>query len=137
MASTGAQAAFVAAMDDDLVTSAALAVLHEHVRAGNTALAEGDKEAAAAAAVTVRAMADVLGLDPLDPHWHATAGNAGESARDAALDALVHAELEARAAARASRDWAAADAIRDRLGAAGIAVEDTPDGARWTLEGRF
>lgn len=128
---------FAAAMDDDLGTSAALAVLHEHVRAGNTALAEGDKEAAAAAAVTVRAMADVLGLDPLDPHWHATAGNAGESARDAALDALVHAELEARAAARASRDWAAADAIRDRLGAAGIAVEDTPDGARWTLEGRF
>ncbi|MBK7623165.1 MAG: cysteine--tRNA ligase [Kineosporiaceae bacterium] len=128
--------AFVAAMDDDLGTPAAMAVLHDSVRAGNTALASGDKDAAAALAVAVRAMADVIGIDPLDPHWRngsrGLAGSAGDSARSA-LNALVGAELAARAAARAARDFAAADAIRDRLTAAGIAVEDTPDGARWSL----
>jgi cysteinyl-tRNA synthetase len=52
----------------------------------------------------------------------------------AALDLLVRAELDARAQARKERNFAAADAIRDRLTAAGVAVEDTPEGARWTLE---
>jgi len=41
--------------------------------------------------------------------------------------------LEERAAARAEKDWARADAIRDRIAGAGIAVEDTPDGPQWTL----
>ncbi len=126
--------AFTEAMDDDLGVSAALAVLHESVRAGNTALSEGDKEAAARAAVAVRAMADVLGVDPLDPHWHQGSGGS-DGARQAALAALVQAALDARADARAARDWGAADAIRQRLSAAGIAVEDTPEGARWTVEG--
>jgi cysteinyl-tRNA synthetase len=127
--------AFVAAMDDDLGTSAALAVLHENVRLGNTALAEQDGQAVVEHAVAVRAMADVLGLDPLDPHWDDTAGAVGGTQRDAALDALIRAELAERAAARERRDWASADAIRDRLADAGVTVEDTPDGARWTLEG--
>jgi cysteinyl-tRNA synthetase len=127
---------FTAAMDDDLGTSAALAVLHEHVRLGNTALAEQDLDTAADHAVAVRAMADVLGLDPLDPHWTAASGTDGGTQRDTALEALVRAELAERAAARERRDWAAADAIRDRLADAGITIEDTPDGARWTIEGR-
>ncbi len=126
--------AFSTAMDDDLGTPAALAAVHETVRAGNTALAAGDKDGAASAALAVRAMTDVLGLDPLDPHWRNASGGseAGDPAREA-LDALVGAELDARARARAARDFAAADAIRDRLTAAGIAVEDTPGGARWSL----
>ncbi|MBL8930133.1 MAG: cysteine--tRNA ligase [Kineosporiaceae bacterium] len=130
--------AFVTAMDDDLGTPAATAVLHESVRAGNTALAGGDKDGAAALALQVRAMADVLGLDPLDPHWRTGFGGSGEDADPAraALDALVQAELAARSAARQRRDFAAADAIRDRLTAAGIAVEDTAHGARWTLAPR-
>jgi cysteinyl-tRNA synthetase len=128
--------AFIAAMDDDLGVSAALAVLHETVTAGNTALAQGHKESAADTAVSVRAMADVLGIDPLDPHWHHAGAGAGDGVRDAALDALVRAELAARADARTARDFSAADSIRDRLAAAGVTVEDTPDGARWTLEGR-
>ncbi len=79
-------------------------------------------------------MTDVLGVDPLDPHWSAATGEQDDALR-VALDSLVRADLDARAAARKERDFAAADAIRDRLAAAGITVEDTPDGARWSIEG--
>jgi cysteinyl-tRNA synthetase len=127
--------AFSDALDDDLGTPAGVAVLHDTVRAGNSALAAGDKEAALAAALAVRSMADVLGVDPLDPHWHGAAGSSDDRLRTA-LDVLVRAEIDARAQARADKDFGTADAIRTRLAAAGIAVEDTPDGARWTLEGK-
>jgi cysteinyl-tRNA synthetase len=124
--------AFVAAMDDDLGTPAATAVVHETVRAGNVALAEGDKHGATQAALAVRAMTDVLGLDPLDPGWAARPGAAGGGPR-AALDVLIADRLAARAAARAARDYAQADAIRDLLATAGVVVEDTAAGARWSL----
>ncbi|MBO0610959.1 cysteine--tRNA ligase [Myceligenerans salitolerans] len=122
---------FATAMNDDLNTPAAFAVVHEHLRAGNSALAAGDDAAARTELVAVRAMLDVFGLDPLDPQWAAPAGDQHQ----AALDALVTAELEARVAARAAKDWATADAIRDRLTAAGIEVQDSADGARWSLAG--
>jgi cysteinyl-tRNA synthetase len=128
--------AFTAAMDDDLATPAALAVVHDTVRAGNTALADGDKDGALGAALAIRAMTDVLGLDPLDPHWRGGATGTEQERLRAALDVLVRAELDARAAARAAGDYASADAIRARLSAAGIAVEDTTAGARWTVEGK-
>jgi cysteinyl-tRNA synthetase len=125
---------FVHAMDDDLGVSAALAVVHEAVRSGNTALAQGHKEEVAGLAVGVRAMTDVLGVDPLDPRWRGDRPAGGDRAQ-AALDTLVTAELDARARARTARDWATADLIRSRLAQVGIAVEDTAQGARWTLEG--
>ena len=128
-------AAFTVAMDDDLGVSAALAVVHETVRAGNVALAARDEQATHDAAAAVRAMTAVLGVDPLDPQWGQGAGSGDAQLREA-LDVLVRGELDARAAARKERDFATADAIRERLTAAGIAVEDTPDGARWTLEDR-
>ncbi|WP_226346347.1 cysteine--tRNA ligase [Agilicoccus flavus] len=124
-------AAFREAMDDDLNVSGALAVVHDTVRAGNSALDDGDPEAAAAAATAVRAMTRVLGIDPEDPVWGE--GERGGSDAHAALDALVADRLAARAQARRERDFASADAIRDQLVAAGIAVEDTPSGARWSL----
>jgi cysteinyl-tRNA synthetase len=127
----GFPVAFVEAMDDDLNVSGALAVVHETVRAGNTALDAGDADRARDAALQVVTMTDVLGINPLDPHW--SAGTSGPPPEAGALGALVQAQLDARAKARAERDFATADAIRDQLTAAGVAVEDTPAGARWAL----
>ena len=126
--STDAVRTFSEAMDDDLNVPRALAALHETVRAGNTALAEGDDDAARHALNAVMVMTEVLGLN-------AVAGtDAGGSKEATALDVLVQAQLEARAAARAEKNWAASDAIRDTLAAAGVVVEDGPDGATWTLK---
>ena len=122
-------AAFAAALDDDLAVPQALAVVHEAVTEGNTALAAGDQAGAAKQAEAVRAMLAVLGLDPLAGPW-ITAGDSG--LRDV-VAALVSVALGQREAARARRDYAAADAIRAQLHAGGIVVEDTPAGPRWEL----
>jgi cysteinyl-tRNA synthetase len=122
---------FSQAMDDDLGTPGAVAAIHGIVREGNAALEAGDREAAAASAASVRAMTKVLGLDPLDEQW--SGGGAGDMAA-AALSSLVNDLLERRAEARARRDFAEADAIRAQLLAAGVIVEDTRDGATWTLK---
>jgi len=126
---------FVEAMDDDLNVSGALAVIHETVRAGNTALDEGDDDEARALGLQVVAMTDVLGVNPLHPQWGSSSGFGTDDAMPA-LDALVRDRIEARAAARSARDFTAADQIRDQLTAAGIAVEDTSSGARWSLARR-
>jgi cysteinyl-tRNA synthetase len=123
--------AFVAAMDDDLNVSGGLAVVHDTVRAGNTALDDGDDAGALSAAAAVVAMTDILGVNPLDPLWGNGAGS--DERIMSTLDALVRAELDARQHARSARDFAPADQIRDRLLAAGVLVEDTPAGARWSL----
>ena len=126
---------FVAAMDDDLNVSGALAAIHETVRAGNTALDEGDEDEARKLGRQVVAMTEVLGVNPLHPQWSSPSG-AGADDVTTALDALVMDRIEARAAARAARDFTVADEIRDQLTAAGIAVEDTSSGARWSLARR-
>ncbi|OLT27999.1 cysteine--tRNA ligase [Nocardiopsis sp. CNR-923] len=124
----GVPADFASAMDDDLGVSQALAVVHGHVREGNTALASGDKDRAAELAGELRAMLATLGLDPLSEQW----ASGGAGLREV-VDALVAVALEQRQAARARKDYAAADAIRDRLAEAGVIVEDTPQGPRWDL----
>jgi cysteinyl-tRNA synthetase len=123
--------AFAEAMDDDLAVPRALAIIHETVTDGNGALASSDAKAAAAALLSVRAMLNVLGLDPQAAPWSGHAGGAPLSA----LDALVRAEIDARAAAREAKDWATADAIRDRLAAAGITLEDGQEAVRWSITG--
>jgi cysteinyl-tRNA synthetase len=123
---------FAAALDDDLGVPQALAVLHETVRAGNTALDEGDRAATAAAFADVAIMTGVLGIDPLDPAWMPT----GTGAEASALDALVRSLIDQRADARAEKDWAAADRIRDAIAAAGITLEDTNDATHWSIHGR-
>ena len=122
--------AFVDAMNDDIGTPAAVAAIYDAVREGNKQF--DDKEALAASAGSVRAMLDVLGLDPFDEHW-TSASSGNEEKLRAAVDALVAHLLEKRAEARAAKDFAAADAIRDQLKSAGIELEDTPQGPRWSI----
>jgi cysteinyl-tRNA synthetase len=125
-------AEFVEAMDDDLGTPAAVAAIYDTVREGNKLLAGGDSAALRGAFASVRAMLDVLGLDPYEPHWAAETGRSDEKLTQA-VSALVAGLLEQRAAARAAKDFATADAIRDQLKAAGIELEDTPSGPQWSI----
>ncbi|CAL8970660.1 Cysteine--tRNA ligase [Propionicimonas sp. T2.31MG-18] len=132
-ASTGAiPPAFAAAMDDDLGTSAAMAVLFGTVKEGNVALEAGNTAAAVRAHAAVKAMLGVLGLDPDAPEWAQEAAAGGDLTP--VVDGLVAALLEQRQQARARKDWPAADAIRDQLATIGLKVEDTPNGPRWSLE---
>jgi cysteinyl-tRNA synthetase len=125
-------AEFIEAMDDDLGTPAAIAAIHQVVTEGNKLLAGGASPALRGNLASVLAMLGVLGLDPGDPAWEGVGGSV-DARLSAAVDALVAGLLEERAAARAEKDWGRADAIRDRIAAAGIVVEDTPDGPKWTL----
>lgn len=120
---------FTAAMNDDLAVPTALAHISELVKNGNNALSSGDKQAVADAAASVRGALDVLGCDPFDPTF------AGQGAsHDGAMDGLVKLALEQREAARARKDFAAADAIRDQIASLGIVIEDTAQGPRWSIE---
>jgi len=123
---------FAAAMDDDLGVPAALAAVQDVVREGNAALAAGQDRAVAGTLASVRTMLGVLGLDPLAAPWADATG----AALRPVVDGLVALALEQRASARQRKDYAAADAIRDQLSAAGIVVEDTAQGPRWTLAGQ-
>ncbi len=128
---------FRSAMDEDLAVPAALAAVHACVRDGNQALAASDKTGARASLIRLRAMLGVLGLDPLAPHWsRASVGpsaGSGERLRQV-VGSLVKLTLDQRDAARARRDYATADAIRDGLEEIGVIVEDTPQGPRWELK---
>ena len=119
--------AFAEAMDDDVNIPRALAVLHEQTRAGNAALAAGEEVSEAANAVM--AMAEVLGLAQL-MSFNAE-GTSG--AEHEALDALIQAVLAERADARAQKDWAKADAMRDLLASAGVQVKDSANGSSWSV----
>ncbi|GAA4113189.1 cysteine--tRNA ligase [Enteractinococcus coprophilus] len=118
---------FSRAMEDDLNVPEALAVLHATVRAGNSALDAGDSEAVMTYLSQVNTMVEVLGLNS------AAEGDDTGSAAHRALEALVDAQIAARAQARQRRDWATADAIRDQLAAAGVVVEDAADGVTWSI----
>ncbi len=119
---------FAAAMDDDLGVPAALAVLHESVSRGNDALTAGDDALVAERLSEVRRMADIVGFDPLSPTWRSAADDRSEQA----LDELIRGLLDQRSRARDERDYATADAVRERLTAAGLAIEDGPDGSSWS-----
>jgi cysteinyl-tRNA synthetase len=124
-----ARARFAAAMDDDLHTPEAIAVLFEVAREGNRYLERGQHAAVVAAAdLFDELLVGVLGvrLDSAD------ARASDEAAMLAGVTELL---LEQRLEARKRRDFGSADAIRDRLGELGIAVEDTAEGSRWRRSG--
>ena len=114
--------AFEQALNDDFAVPKALAEIHNLVREGNKAADP------APIAAQVRAMAAVLGVDP--GAWPSSSSNGNSKA----LDVLVEAELERRATARAEKDWATADEVRDRLARAGIEVTDTAEGPQWQVK---
>jgi len=121
--------AFADAMDDDLSIPSALAVVHESVRSGNHALDSGDSEAALRVASEVRAMVSVLGIDPLAPEWK-------ESGVDnEVLGAVVDSMIALRWQAKAEKNFALSDSLRDALDNAGIDVHDGPSGSTWSLRG--
>jgi cysteinyl-tRNA synthetase len=121
--------AFAAAMDDDLGVPAALAVLQGVIAEGHKAQAASDADGVRSAVGSVRAMLAVLGLDPLSEPWVGSGG----SGVDGALAVLVDALIAQRQEARASKDFATADRVRDQLAAAGVEIEDTPQGPRWSV----
>jgi cysteinyl-tRNA synthetase len=109
---------FRAAMDDDFGTPAAVASVFDAAASANQAIDAGDESRAATLTATVVALAGALGLE---------VGVAGGGDDDAGIDELVR----ARDAARAAKDFATADRVRDELSARGITLEDTPTGTVW------
>ena len=115
--------ALVAALEDDLNTPQAMAEFFALAKALNKATDAGERQSLAA---QMYASGDLMGVLQMDPEeWFAGQGG-GELSVDE-IDALIG----RRKAAREARDYAAADAIRDRLAAAGIGIEDGPDGTIW------
>ena len=119
---------FATAMNNDLAVPQALADISELVRIGNTAITENDLVALAKSASEVRGALEILGCDPFDPIFADS-----NSSKVEILDGLISLALAQRNAARARKDFAASDEIRDSLTALGITIEDTPTGSRWTV----
>ncbi len=118
---------FAAAMNDDLAVPAALAVISELVRDGNNASTAKDSATLAIKAAQVRGALSVLGCDPWDSAWINS-----DSGLDEVISGLVTTLLAEREEARARKDFASADRIRDRITELGLTLEDTPDGPRWS-----
>jgi cysteinyl-tRNA synthetase len=115
---------FAKAMNDDLAVPQALAFISESMRIGNSSA--DDKKIIAKTAGEIRGALSILGCDPADPVF------ASGKSNDVAMDGLIKLALEQREAARARKDFAGADAIRDQIASLGVVVEDTPNGPRWS-----
>ncbi|MDN6124842.1 MAG: cysteine--tRNA ligase, partial [Brevibacterium sp.] len=123
---------FAAALDDDLGVPRALSVVFATVTEGAKLLDSGQNRNALAQIVAeVELMLDILGVNPSAEAW---AGSGANATVESALDSLVDALAAQRAEAKAEKDFATADAIRDNLSSAGIVIEDTADGYRYHVE---
>ena len=121
-------AGFTEAMNEDLAVPTALAVISEIMKSGNTALAASNLDEVKRAAAEIRGALSILGCDPFDPIFATDSSSSAET-----LDGLVSLALEQRQAARARKDFAASDAIRDQLAVLGVVIEDTATGTRWSI----
>ncbi|RNE92740.1 cysteine--tRNA ligase [Marichromatium sp. AB32] len=119
---------FAAAMDDDFNTPEALAVLFELAREVNRARDAGEPEQAAALGAELRRLGGVIGILQDDPERYLRGGDGGTDGLD---DAAIESMIAQRQAARAARDWAEADRLRDALTEAGIVLEDGAQGTTW------
>jgi cysteinyl-tRNA synthetase len=115
-------------MNDDLAVPQGLAFISEAMKAGNNAITTNDKDAIAKQAAAIRGALSILGCDPFDPVFASTAVADLE-----VVSGLVELAIEQRNAARARKDFAASDLIRDCLTKIGITIEDTPNGTRWNI----
>lgn len=132
---TEVPADFAAAMDDDLSVPKALSVAFSTVGEGYRQLEAGsvDRTQLARTVAELELMLDVLGINPLAGSW-ATASGA-DSGAEAGLRALVEELATERLAAKQAKDYDRADEIRDLLSRAGVQLEDTPGGYRYSLKG--
>ena len=121
-------AGFTEAMNEDLAVPTALAVISEIMKSGNTALAANNLDEVKRAAAEIRGALSILGCDPFDPIFATDSASSKET-----LDGLISLALEQRQAARARKDFAASDAIRDQLAVLGVVIEDTATGTRWSI----
>lgn len=109
---------FEAAMEDDFNTADAISAVFELVKYANTQLAAGcEKDEAFLALALLKELCEVLGINT--------------EAKEDTLDAEIEALIEERQAARAAKNWARADEIRDLLAGRGITLLDTKDGVKW------
>ncbi|MBR7114182.1 MAG: cysteine--tRNA ligase [Firmicutes bacterium] len=119
----GARAAFIEAMDDDFNTALAISEIFNFCRELNSAIA-----------AETLTKADVELATALFGEFDAVLGMINEpeeEKQDGREEALLQLIIKIRGEARAAKNWAVADAIRDGLKEIGIAIEDTPNGARW------
>ena len=123
---------FKSAMDDDLAVPAVLALISGWLRAGNTAISETNTSAILDAASKIRGALEVLGCDPFDAAFTADQTSVSPNKKEV-LDGLIAGLLQEREEARARKDFASADRIRDRISSLGITIEDTASGPRWSI----
>jgi cysteinyl-tRNA synthetase len=130
---------FIAAMDDDFNTGGAIGELFELARLANRYCDEQNLEGAGAdnrtmgdltlLMATIKELANILGIFQKPP------AQAGGSQQNELLNQVMQLVIDLRAEARAAKNFATADAIRDGLAPAGIKIEDRPGGAEWTCGG--
>ncbi|WP_226568858.1 cysteine--tRNA ligase [Mangrovibacter yixingensis] len=120
------KARFCEAMDDDFNTPEAYSVLFDMAREVNRLKSE-DMAAANGLASALRGIAAILGILEQDPETFLQGGAQADDSEVAEIEALIQQRLDARKA----KDWAAADAARDRLNEMGIVLEDGPQGTTW------
>ena len=119
-------AKFVASMNDDLNVPSALAELHEIIRSGNAAVDAGNNAEVEAALLSVVEILNMLNLNPFAKQWLRT-----ETSVDVAK---VESLIAQRNQARAEKNFAAADAIRDELSAMGVSIEDAAGKTHWSVD---